>query len=183
MKRNAFSLVFLICTLLLTGCKQNTALRNTISLNGYRGIDIISANYALIDNNTIIDNDDSGIFTNGHDVISNNYIHGNHADGIRVSAPTSPIMNITGNTIDSNFLMGVNVVYFSTASCANSQIFDNYISNHGGYGLSILGYCTGGARWKVFNNYFNNTLNASQFNSFSVKLLYYIDYQNLKRKT
>jgi opacity protein-like surface antigen len=38
---------------------------------------------------------------------------------------------------------------------------------------------------KLLNNYFNdldNTISSPQQNSFSIKVLYYLDYQNLKRR-
>jgi hypothetical protein len=97
-------------------------------------------------------------------VVSNNIIAKNQGDGISLHSSAQQLATIMNNTIDGNSGNGINII--DQASCSNSVILNNIISNHTGggqYGLTIgAGTATQNAAIAPlidYNVYYNNTSN------------------------
>ena len=138
----------------LTDSGYNTFSGVNASLNGEDGFSLERASYNILSGNTASGNTGNGFDLRGSGFVTYNTVTGNTASGnlngfYLLDAKNN---NFTANTASNNMYDGFNL----TASSNDNTINGNYITNNGGYGISIQNSYNN----TIYNNYFNNDRNA-----------------------
>ena len=120
-KSNEFACIFLNSN---SGCNIN----NNIIKNGETGIYLVLSSNNIINQNTIEDNDATGVLLGSQsnsNQLTNNIIQNNIDKGVQFTLSSSN--TIYGNTISDNFAYGI----YLTANSVNNQLYNNIFSENG----------------------------------------------------
>ncbi|HWR24699.1 MAG TPA: NosD domain-containing protein [Methanosarcina sp.] len=119
--------------------------------NGYAGICLSACNNCTIENNRVLSNGYGIYLLNSQgNILSNNKVTKNGEYGILFSTAKSNILS--GNTVSNNNGRGIHI-----GTSDGNTLSGNTISSNGIYGLFV---CPRSDDNRVFNNYFNNNVNA-----------------------
>ena len=117
----------------------------------YAGIYLSGCNNCIIDNNKILNNGYGIYLLNSKgNTLSNNKVTNNGGYGILFSIASNN--TLIGNTVSDNKGRGIHI-----GTSDGNTLSGNTISSNGVYGLFV---CPKSDNNLVFNNYFNNTVNA-----------------------
>lgn len=125
---------------------NNSIEKNVIIDNKYIAIYLNFASGNIVENNRIEKNELWGIYISGgndqedkNNLIANNFIFQNRRSGIRLTGANILYNQIISNTIDNNFVSGIELYAKNNNEVSDNLIKDNTISDNWVAGIHIIG--------------------------------------------